>query len=570
MKKMIMMLAASALAFSAGAQSMYDAITFSQNNYYGTARTMGLGNAVTAVGGDLGTIGINPAGSAVSYYGQFTVTPGLTISSSSPYFSSWGEDKYTAGSSVSHTRFTLPNCGISMSFATGRSHGLKNLTFAFVSNQTNNYNFSNQAFGRNSLSSKFAEFANAAYGYDESVLAAYSSFNSSNVPWDVLTAYQAGTFGSYRQGDYSGYVGNTEKIASDGSYHYVPGELSQTSGISRWGSKNDIVLNMGLNYNDNLYIGFNVGIPSADYRYSEYFSEAPVTVEQFPIAFEEGETYFRSATYDYEYAADVSGIYAKAGVIWLPAKGVRLGAAIQSPTAMTIKERWEYGATSSFQDSYFDGDVVSPEGEYTYGLRTPYIVNLGAAVTIGTKGLVSIDYEMADYSVMKFRDIYSEGFFSNDDSFYDVNQTNRNFCGLAHSLRAGAEIKVTPAFSVRAGYGISTSPERHWRNSAGEDVTADDYLADFADYKNGVLSLVSSQYYKENVHSFSLGLGYSSPGSFFVDIAARCTKYPATVFAPYYDYYGYSSTGELVDMQAPRIKYNKSIFDVALTLGWRF
>ena len=34
----------------ADAQSVYDAMTFSQNNYYGTARSIALGNAVTALG----------------------------------------------------------------------------------------------------------------------------------------------------------------------------------------------------------------------------------------------------------------------------------------------------------------------------------------------------------------------------------------------------------------------------------------------------------------------------------------------------------------------------------------
>ena len=55
-----------AAAFFAGAQDTYDAILFSQNHYYGTARSMALGNAMTALGGDLGSIGINPAGSAVA------------------------------------------------------------------------------------------------------------------------------------------------------------------------------------------------------------------------------------------------------------------------------------------------------------------------------------------------------------------------------------------------------------------------------------------------------------------------------------------------------------------------
>ena len=60
-----------AAAASAAAQDMYDALRYSDYNYYGTARTIGMGNAVTALGGDLGSIGINPAGSAVNSYSQF-------------------------------------------------------------------------------------------------------------------------------------------------------------------------------------------------------------------------------------------------------------------------------------------------------------------------------------------------------------------------------------------------------------------------------------------------------------------------------------------------------------------
>ena len=38
-----------------------------------------MGNALTAVGGDLGSIGLNPAGSAVAGYTQFVITPSLSI-----------------------------------------------------------------------------------------------------------------------------------------------------------------------------------------------------------------------------------------------------------------------------------------------------------------------------------------------------------------------------------------------------------------------------------------------------------------------------------------------------------
>ena len=54
MKKIsIIILTSLAVCLSAHAQSMYDAYTFSENNYMGTAKSVGLANAVTALGGDL-------------------------------------------------------------------------------------------------------------------------------------------------------------------------------------------------------------------------------------------------------------------------------------------------------------------------------------------------------------------------------------------------------------------------------------------------------------------------------------------------------------------------------------
>ena len=54
-------LAASA---GAGAQTMYDALTFSRNDYYGTAKSIAMGNAMTAVGGGC------KAGQQPSQYGR--------------------------------------------------------------------------------------------------------------------------------------------------------------------------------------------------------------------------------------------------------------------------------------------------------------------------------------------------------------------------------------------------------------------------------------------------------------------------------------------------------------------
>lgn len=570
MKKILTAALLLALAAGAGAQNMYDAITFGQNNYYGTARSMAMGNAVTALGGDPGSIAINPAGSAVAGFGQFVITPGFTLSAVNAAWSPEGENAYGAANGLTHARMNLPSIGLIGEFKTGNRIGVKAVTFGIVSSQTNNYNYASDAFGSNSRTSKIAEFADAAYDYPESTLANYNSFQNSDAPWDLLTAYQGGMYGPY---GWDGlYAGVTETIADDGSYHYVPGALSQTSSRTKRGSKNDLIFNLGVNISDRVYLGFNVGLPTARYRYNESFYESAVDPSQFPIIYQDGDqeylTYFRRGTYSYDYLADLAGIYAKVGVIVRPTNNLRLGASFQTPTAYTISERWQHYAATVFDDSYYDDSQYSPEGEFEYTMRSPYRASFGLAYTFGKLGAFSVDYELADYSVMRFNDLHRNRLSS--DSYLVENQTNRYFAGVAHSVRVGGEFRVTPEFAVRAGYTLSTSPERYWTDSAGRTVTADDFAANFYDYYDRVNNLVTPHYYDDRTQSFAIGFGYSSPGSFFLDAVARLTRYPAMTFAPYYDYDSFDKAGNLQAVLSPRILDDRSLWDVALTFGWRF
>ena len=562
-----LLLAASA---GAGAQNLYDAITFSQNHYSGTARSMAMGNAVTALGGDIGSIVINPAGSAVARYGQFVVTPGLTISSVNSSYSPEGETAYAVGNRLNHTRVNLPSIGVSFKFETGRRSGVKSFSFAILSTQTNSYNSESEGFGTNRQTSKIAEFADAAYGIPESSMAGYNSFNTSSVSWDILSAYNGGMFGPYGQDGV--YAGVTETIADDGSYHYVPGALTQTSILSKRGSKNDLLINMGLNISDRVYVGFNVGLPNGRYRYAESFYEAAADPGQFPIIFQEDKaeylTYFNKGTSNYQYTADIGGIYAKLGVIVRPLDGLRLGASFQTPTALTISESWQYSAATVFSDTRYNDSVTSPVGEYSYTLRSPYRASFGAAYAFGYRGLLSVDYELADYSVMRFDELRRNRM--NGNGFEVQNWLNRNFAGVSHAVRVGGELKLTPEWALRAGYTLTTSPERWWTDSDGRVVNANTAQADADIYFNRIKNLVTPHYYNDKTQSFSLGFGYSSPGSFFADAVVRCTSYPAATFSPYYDYDSYDRSGNLLSVPAPRILNERRLWNVAVTFGWRF
>lgn len=543
---------------------MYDAMTFSEVNYYGTARSMSLGNAMTALGGDLGSVGINPAGSAVNPYWQFTLTPGFSIASSNSRWSTLDNGIYDYRNNSSKTRFIFPNTGLTMNFETGNRHGLKRYTFGFVVNTTANHLAVDNIFATgNSNTSMAGCFASGAYGIDATEFDASNPYKG-NIPWNTVLAQQSGMIATFG-GKTDEYIGINETIDSENNI-YIPGPLKQRSFTMSSGSKSDIIMNFGADINDKLYVGFNLGVPTLQYVYSETFSEAALDPADFPVTMGIISTNYDSSLYRYGYQAEMDGIYAKFGLIYVPVKGVRLGAAIKTPTLLTVRETWQLDATVNYT-SLKSTQSSSPVGEWSYDLRTPWEANFGVAFTFADKGFVSLDYEMMDYSIMKFVEHTMDDSFYADDPYYQQNRINRLFCGVSHSLRLGAEYKIIPSVSVRAGFNLTTSPEKIYKDNLGLTVTASDYSDFFDDFESGRYRL-GDWTYSDSRRSYALGLGYSSNGSFFADAAFRLNRFPASYRKPYADYI-YDNDGVL-DTASPVIRTDRTLCDLLFTFGWRF
>ena len=104
MKRVIIIISAlCAFAFSAAAQDTYYGELLSRTNYYGTARSIALGGAMTALGGDLGSVTYNPAGSAVNDYCQFTISPGIVLSTTGASYDPTGLDAFGSSNRTNHT-----------------------------------------------------------------------------------------------------------------------------------------------------------------------------------------------------------------------------------------------------------------------------------------------------------------------------------------------------------------------------------------------------------------------------------------------------------------------------------
>ena len=78
-RKIISMAACVLIGTYAMAQTAYDALRYSEQYAEGTARSVAMGNAFVALGGDLGSFSLNPASSAVYKYSEVVFTPSVTV-----------------------------------------------------------------------------------------------------------------------------------------------------------------------------------------------------------------------------------------------------------------------------------------------------------------------------------------------------------------------------------------------------------------------------------------------------------------------------------------------------------
>ena len=553
MKKTAILLLLACITASAGAQTMYDAFNYSKSNYVGTARTAAMGNAFTALGGDIGAVSINPAGSAVARYSQISVTPGISISTNTAMGTT--TDWFEKNLRTSMTRFAMPNFGFTINFETPRISGLKNWSIGFIGTRTDTYQDDMMASGSNANTSFAGSLATLANGYDSGVLLADDAYD--NIPvndWRAILAHRTHIASlvpllpgqDENNAPTNEYIGVTENAYlntdEDGNQYFIMkqgGPIDQTFARRTLGSKYDYVINLGGNFSDVVFVGANLGITSLRYSHQYYIRETA----QDPTFF---ETEFDYLKYGYGYDATGTAVYGKFGIIVTPGAGLRLGAAIQTPSSITINESWSMSAEHSSYNSE-GGSETSPDGEYSYRILSPFRFNVGAALTFGDLGLISIDYERCNYGSMRFSELRS----NDNTAFEDVNADIRNTMGVSHEVRAGIEVKPLPELAVRAGYSLITSA-----------------LPSDVDYQNQFIWERTDG----DMHNFSLGLGYSSKGSFFADLAVRLTKYADTWIYPY-EYYVYDDDwNQYVDANVltPEIISRRMLWNVMLTLGLRF
>lgn len=508
---------ATLLALPAGAQNVVDATRFGSTDIVGTARYRSMAGAFGALGGDLSSMTDNPAGMGI-YRGTsaFALTPNLSFAHTK-----------TQGDAIDKQKksdCSMSNLGYVISFKTPSAEHLVNFNIGLGLNHSAGMKRRYRTVLDNSNTSFGSYLANRANNsllltgnYNKPGYMTVNGWNDNNFPLTAILGYDcyaiddAGYFDEHNKFVPTGGVEATDKMEG-----WLPYQRMRVEESNRTDEYN---INASFNFEDFLYAGVTLSI--ADFN-------STINTE-----FNEDYQYDYNGSYT-QYFNDLetkgSGCNVKLGLLIKPMPQWRLGFAVHTPTWLHMTDY--YSGRMITDDNrltdYSGGEVY----EYKYRYYSPWEYQVSSAWVLGQKGLLSVEYDMKDFTTMKYKNDRDSW---DGDGNEDINSCIKDFVQPQHTFKVGGEYRVTDVFSIRAGYAHKTSPykdevfnsniTRGWNNGYfGDDNTL---LFDSSTKPN--YALLDKQDY------ITAGCGWSFDSGWFIDFSfmdhilhEKVAAYPTT------------------------------------------
>lgn len=441
MKKIILIAITMSCAFFVNAQDFVDnALLFSNTTPGGSARIRAMGGVQNSLGGDYSSAYSNPAGLGMYNRSEFTISPGLHISTSrSTYFGEETDDSRTA--------FNIPGFSLVFHNESGKREGFLGGSFAISLNRVNDFNQRYSYSGTNTQSSIAHMFVEDANG----------------IPFDPYPYEGLLPEGEFFYGPtglaFNQYIIDTIQIDGNPDDYYYdspltaywdePGEtgsVRQFESSERSGGQYQWSFAYGANFSDKVFVGATLGLTTLRFKLKQTYRESDFQFDDLPPGYTNPVQNFElEETYDIR----GSGLNFGLGVIYRPINFLQLGASIQTPTIYGITDT--YSATMS---SAWEGETLDPTGFKSpllseYNLRTPMRVNTGATF-ISKVGFISADVEFINYSQARYT---STGDFSYTGENSDIKTQYQS----AINYRLGGEYRFDN-WRARAGVGYMSDP----------------------------------------------------------------------------------------------------------------
>lgn len=445
MKKLLLSIFfGSSLLATAQETTTNDALRYAVNNLTGTARFRAMSGAFGAVGGDLSSININPAGSLFfnNNFASVTVSS-LNAHNRSDYFGTRTKENLST--------LDLNQLGAVLVFNdnSGKTDWSK-IVIGLNYDSTNNFDnniFSAGVNPNNSIGSYFIDKAQGLpleYMQTTNISQLYSYLGQTGglgfPAQQAMLGYQAYVFEAFDDNDPDN-VDYYTNIPPGGNYYHE--NYVQTSGFT-----GKLTANIATAYKNKLFLGLNLNAHFTDYVKSTSVYESNNN-ELYTSGLTVTDIQFNNDLYTYG-----TGFSMNLGAIYKFTDNFRAGIAYESPTWYQLNDELSQRLITRTSDgTNIRQRDINPQiiNIYeSYKIQTPSKWTLSGAYIFGKKGLISVDYATKDYSNIKFKP-------TNDSFFSDLNSQMRSQFKNAMELRIGGEYKIKQ-WSLRGGYQFEESP----------------------------------------------------------------------------------------------------------------
>lgn len=558
MKRQLTIAATAFLSVAAlQAQSVADAARFGTTSISGTARYRSMAGAFGALGGDPSCMNDNPAGLAIyRKTSLFSFTPNFKTTSGTAFGSEQTTEK--------RTNVSMSNMSAIFSFPSSNSDRLVNFTMG-IGFERKFDNHSRYNVVLDYCDGCFGDYLkNQANDYLDGKIVAHHAFD-----WNSETQAPILSMMGYDCYAFEEMPGN-EKIVRNPifdepySTHRLTGpndeaDVFQLLYVDEHTRLDQYTISGALNFNDMLYVGASIKISDFSSVISTEFDEQ--------YAYDYDKSYI---LYDNNFETKGSGVGINLGLLWMPIDNWRIGAAIHTPTWSDFEENYE-GWMTTDDDRFIDNDWSGYNAGWRYCFDTPWEYQFSTAYVIGTRGLVSLEYDLRDFSSLRYRK--NSDFTVSRSYFTDFNTAIKDYQKLQHTLKIGGEYRITKQWSARAGYAFVTSPweesaRRGWLNVANPDGTLRHDEVKWNNYTNKEYTNIQNILYysttkpnyqtQGNQYYWTCGAGWR--GKQWTLDAAYMYHYTRYNVAAYPDDFGYC--------EPVGVSMKEHSFD--LTVGYRF
>lgn len=525
MKKYLLATVLGTATLMLSAQSAVDAYQLSQTELKGTARFMSMAGAFGALGGDLSTLNQNPGGIGIYRSSEIGLTFDVNMQSTKT-------NSLGSVMKADQTKVHFNNFGYIGSVKLG-SDVMPYFTWGASYSRVASFDRVYRGHIPTLSTSMSNYIANFSDGWATGELLDdkfNNPYQDTDAPWLSILAYNAYMINPVTNSTYNGLF----KRGTTGDAMF---------NVREKGYIDEYSVNFGGNIKNTVYWGIGFGITDINYSTVAYYDEelqnaAIANADASGMA--TGNAYYEIGNYQ---GVSGNGVNFKAGVIVKPINEVRLGLAVHTPTYYDLRHETLADVAYSYAGNgySYDGFAETDEGYvgiYDSKLNTPWRIIASAAGVIGGKGIVSFDYEWVSYSGMTVKD--RSGF-----EYDDVNTDIDNYYKAQNIFRIGAEYRVTPALSVRAGYSYKTSPVTDVAESGREYI-----------YTSGTNPAYC---FDKSTQYITCGLGYRYK-AFYVDAAYVHKNRKST-------YHAFTSFNNIEAPSAEIIDNNNTL---VFSLGFRF